>query len=149
MGIFRRTVHDVDERGKLYYLINAFIGAYNRRTDVLAKVSGGSSNNLEVLNAINILSRKVDTMASNIDRIEREASDAAENVKLVRAAVDDLIGVITGLKTEVADLRLQVEQGQLDQARLDAAASMLEQADADIDAIVLPPTPTPEPAPEG
>ena len=33
-----KTVHEVDSRGTLYYLINAFIGAYNRRTDAL---SGG------------------------------------------------------------------------------------------------------------
>lgn len=90
------------------------------------------------------LERKVDTMSSNIDRIEKEAADAAENVKLVKTALDGLGTIITDLKTEVADLRTQIEQGQLDQARLDAAATMLEKADEDIDALVLPPTPTPE-----
>lgn len=95
------------------------------------------------------LSRKVDIMSSNIERIEKEAADAAENVKLVKAAQDGLGEIITGLKNEIADLKNQIAQGQLDQARLDAAATMLEKADDDIDALVLPPAPQPEPAPEG
>lgn len=105
-------------------------------------------DNAGILAAINNLDGKVNIMSSNIDRIEKEAADAAENVGLVRTAVEDLKTVVSGLKTEVADLRTQVEQGQLDQARLDAAASMLEKADEDIDAIVLPPPPV-QPAPEG
>lgn len=95
------------------------------------------------------LNRKVDIMSSNIERIEKEAADAAENVKLVKAAQDGLGEIITGLKNEIADLKNQIAQGQLDQARLDAAATMLEKADDDIDALVLPPAPQPEPAPEG
>ena len=132
-------VHDVEETSKLYYLLNAFIGAYNRRTDALKGGNGG--NNSEVLTAINNLSRKVDTMSSNIDRIEKEAADAAENVKLVKAALDSLGTTVTDLKTLVSDLQAQIAQGQLDQARLDAAASTLEKADDDLDALVLPAAP--------
>lgn len=33
------SYHEVDQRGSLYYLINAFIGAYNRRTDVMERNS--------------------------------------------------------------------------------------------------------------
>lgn len=104
--------------------------------------SHGSGNNLEVLTAINNLDRKVDTMSSNIDRIEKEAADAAENVGLVRTALDTLNTTVSELKIVVADLQSQVAQGQVDQARLDAAAAKLEQADVDLDALVLPPTPT-------
>lgn len=100
-----------------------------------------------ILTAINNLDGKVNTMSSNIDRIEKEAMDAAENVGLVRAALETLNTTVSELKTTVADLRKQVEQGQLDQTRLDAAASALEKADDDLDALVLPPTP--EPSPEG
>jgi uncharacterized coiled-coil protein SlyX len=32
-----KTEHEIDSRGSLYYLINAAIGAYNRRTDAQAK----------------------------------------------------------------------------------------------------------------
>jgi len=32
-----KTEQEVDSRGSLYYLINAFIGAYNRRTDMESK----------------------------------------------------------------------------------------------------------------
>lgn len=31
--------YEIDSRGSLYYLINAFIGAYNRRTDVMERNS--------------------------------------------------------------------------------------------------------------
>lgn len=35
---------EVGKSGNLYYLINAFIGAYNRRTDALVNAGGGSNN---------------------------------------------------------------------------------------------------------
>jgi hypothetical protein len=41
----RRTdklVQEIEKQGNVYFLLNAFIGAYNRRTDVLAKGTGGS-----------------------------------------------------------------------------------------------------------
>lgn len=137
-----RMVHDVEVDSKLYFLINAFIGAYNRRTDMLAK-GGSGGDNSEVLTAINNLSRKVDTMSSNIDRIEKEAADIAEDVGLVKTALDTLNGTVSELKAVVADLQAQVTQGQVDQARLDAAAASLEKADDDLDALVLPGAPTP------
>lgn len=93
------------------------------------------------------LERKVDTMSSNIDRIEKEAADAAENVGLVRTAMEELKAVSEAMKTEIQALKDQVTQGQLDQARLDQAAATFEKADDDMDALVLPGTP-PEPQPE-
>lgn len=137
--ITRRYIHEVSKDGALYFLLNSLIGAYNRRTDVLAKGTG--NDNSQVLQAINNLNRKVDTMSSNIDRIEKEAADMAENVALVRTALDGLNTTITDLRGLVADLQAQVAQGQLDQARLDAAAATLEKADEDIDALVLPAPP--------
>lgn len=103
----------------------------------------------QVLIAINNLDRKVDKMSSNLDRIEKEAADAAENVGLIRTAVEELNAASTAMKDEIAALKEQVAKGQLDQARLDAAAAVFEKADEDIDAIVLSPTPAPEPTPEG
>lgn len=116
--------------------------------DALKSPGGGTGDNTEVLTAINNLSRKVDVMSSNIDRIEKEAADAAENVGLIRTAVEDLRAASDAMKAEIADLKAQVAQGQLDQARLDAAAATFEKADDDIDAIVLPGTPPVEPTPE-
>ncbi|HEX7333427.1 MAG TPA: hypothetical protein VF290_18125 [Pyrinomonadaceae bacterium] len=147
------SIHEIRKIGNLYFLINAFIGAYNRRTDVLAQ--GGNSQfpdlqmmaaRLETIHSLIFeLNRKVETMSSNIDRIEKEAADAAENVGLVRAALETLNTTVTELKSTVADLKQQVAQGQLDQARLDAAAAALEKADEDMDALVLPPAPPTEP----
>lgn len=113
------------------------------------KSKGGSADNTEVLNAINNLDRKVDTMSSNIDRIEKEAADMAENVGLIRTAIDEVKATSEAMKAEIAALKDQVAQGQLNEARLDAAAAVFEKADDDIDAIVLPSTPPVEPAPEG
>lgn len=79
-------------------------------------------------------------MSTNIERIEKEAADAAENVELVKTALETLNTTVTDLKGVVADLQAQLAQGQLDQARLDAAASALEKADNDMDALVMPPT---------
>jgi methyl-accepting chemotaxis protein len=111
---------------------------------VAASLKG--NNNSEVLAAIHNLSRKVDQMSSNIDRIEKEAADAAENVGLVRTAIEDLKAAGADMKAEIASLKEQVAQGQLDQARLDDAAATFEKADDDIDAIVLPSAPTETPA---
>jgi chromosome segregation ATPase len=138
-----KVIHEVEEKSKLYFLLSSLIGAYNRRTDVLAK--GASTDNSQVLTAISNLSRKVDTMSSNIDRIEKEAADAAENVGLVRTAIEELKAASEAMQTEIASLKDQVAKGQLDQARLDAAAAAFEKADDDIDAIVLPGAPPAEP----
>lgn len=99
----------------------------------------------EILTSLNNLHRKVDQMSSNLDRIEKEAADMAENVGLIRTAVEGLNAASDAMKAEIAALKEQVAKGQLDQARLDAAAAVFEKADDDIDAIVLPPAPTPEP----
>jgi len=122
---FSKSNVEISKSGNLYFLLNALIGAYNRRTDVLARDGADGS---EVLTAINNLSRKVDTMSSNIDRIEKEAADLAEDVTIIKAAQGEL-------KALVADLKAQVAQGQIDQARLDAAATKLEQVDDDLDAL--------------
>lgn len=137
-------IHEIRKAGNLYFLLNAFIGAYNRRTDAMERVMERGGNEA-VLTAINNLDRKVDQMSSNIDRIEKEAADAAENVGLVRTAVEGLQAASDAMKTEIASLKEQVAQGQLDQARLDAAAATFEKADDDIDAIVLPSAPPAEP----
>ena len=34
-----KLVLEIDARGSLYFLLNALIGAYNRRTDVMAEES--------------------------------------------------------------------------------------------------------------
>lgn len=117
--------------------------------DRLIKAIEDSVQLSQVLIAINNLDRKVDKMSSNLDRIEKEAADAAENVGLIRTAVEELNAASTAMKDEIVALKEQVAKGQLDQARLDAAAAVFEKADEDIDAIVLPPTPASEPTPEG
>jgi len=105
-----------------------------------------NSDSSQVLTAISKVDGKVDVMSSNIDRLEKEAADAAENVGLVRTAIEELKAASSAMKDEIAALKDQVAKGQLDQGRLDAAVSVFEKADDDIDSIVLPGTP---PSPEG
>lgn len=131
--------HRVETDSPLHKLLTAYLEAYQERTELWSNDS--------VLQAIYQLSGKVDVMSSNIDRIEKEAADAAENVGLVRTAIEDLKAASTAMQAEIAALKEQVAQGQLDQARLDAAATVFEKVDDDIDAIVMPGTPAPEPEP--
>ena len=171
------VIHRIEKEGTFFYILNAFLGAYNRRTDVIARqASGGDTQKLDAIlknqttitdmlsplggvpATIGLIDKRsttihglifdlkgiLETMSSNIDRIEKEAADAAENVGLVRTAVEELKATSEAMKTEIAALKEQVAKGQLDQARLDAAASVFEKADEDIDAIVLPGTPAPE-----
>lgn len=32
-----KVIHEVEKAGNLYFLLNAFLGAYNRRTDVMER----------------------------------------------------------------------------------------------------------------
>lgn len=138
-GPSTRLVLEVPLNGNLDKVLRLLVDA----------LKGNGGDNSQVIEAINNLGRKVDNMSSNLDRIEKEAADAAENVGLVRTAIEELKSASAAMQAEIAALKEQVAQGQLDQARLDAAAATFEKADDDIDAIVLPGTPTPEPAPEG
>jgi len=85
--------------------------------------------------AINNLTKGFEEMSSNIDRIEQEATDLTEDAVVIKQALADL-------KATVEDLKAQVAAGQLDQARLDAAAAKLEKVDDDLDALTAPTPPT-------
>lgn len=137
------TIVKVEQQSRTFKLLLDFLEAYKERT----KAWSGDDNadNSQVLTTIKTLERKVDTMSSNIERIEKEAADAAENARLIRAAVEDLKLVAEGMKTEITALKDQLAQGQLDQARLAAAATVFEQADNDTDAVLASLNPSSEP----
>lgn len=113
----------------------------------LAQGNGGNNAPVltQILTALQTLDRKVDAMSSNIERIEKEAAELAEDVTQVRAAIDGLKASQAELQALVTSLQERVAKGQIDQARLDAAATVLEKVDDDLDAITLPGTPTPTP----
>lgn len=140
-------------------LIAGLTGAINAHAIAISKLADNPEfppdlafvpQRLEIVHGLLFeLNRKVDTMSSNLDRIEREAADAAANVEMVKTALDGLRTVSEQMKAEIASLKEQVERGQLDQARLDAAAAKFEKADDDLDALVLPPAGGGETPPEG
>lgn len=130
-------------------LIAGLTGAINAHAIAISKLAENPEfppdlafvpQRLEIIHGLLFeLNRKVDTMSTNIDRIEKEAADAAENVELVKTALEGLRTVSEQMKAEIASLREQVAKGQIDQTRLDAAAAKFEKADDDLDALVLPP----------
>lgn len=152
----------VPDNGNLNRLITGLTSAINAHAAAISKLADVQANSqfppdlafvpqrLETVHGLIFeLHRKVDTMSSNLDRIEKEAADAAANVELVRTALEGLRTVSEQMKAEIASLKQQVEQGQLDQARLDAAAAKFEKADDDLDALVLPPAPGGDNPPDG
>lgn len=140
LQMIRERLGPADTKLSLHQVLSHIERTLHTGLQVLAANSGGGDNS-EVLTAINNLDRKVTTMSSNIDRIEKEAADAAENVGLVRTAIEELKTISTNMQTEITALKEQVAQGQIDQARLEAAAATFEKADEDMDALVLPSTP--------
>jgi hypothetical protein len=85
MALFRRTVHEVSkEGGNLYFLINAFIGAYNRRTDAISgglkaialALSTPQDNSAEVQRLINESTKQVhaqvEALKSALDQSNKE-----------------------------------------------------------------------------
>lgn len=70
---FRRTdklVQEVEKQGNIYFLLNALIGAYNRRTDVLA--NGSNTSELE----------------SKIDRLSVEIATVKAQLELILESID-------------------------------------------------------------
>jgi hypothetical protein len=65
---FRRTdklIQEIEKEGSLYFLLNALIGAYNRRTDILAK----GTDNSELENKIDRLSQEIATIGARLELI--------------------------------------------------------------------------------
>lgn len=95
----RRHVHDISTEGTIFFLLNALIGAYNRRTDVLAKAGGG--DNSQLLTVINNLDRKVDRfMATQEERLQailvavKTVKQMLADLKTNNPAIEDEIAAI-------------------------------------------------------
>lgn len=132
-------VHEIKKNGNIYYLINAFIGAYNRRTDTL---SGGGDNS-QVLQAINNLSRKVDEFMATQEERLREVKTKLDNIQ---SGVDRTQEQLAELKRNNPDLDDEI-------SAIEATVSAI---DTDVNPVIEPPVGggetgggTTEPAPEG
>jgi stress-induced morphogen len=74
-----KTFHEVEKAGNLYYLINAFIGAYNRRTDALSSglhaialaLSTPQDNSAEV-------QKQIDSLVAQLNASTAEVKDAID-----------------------------------------------------------------------
>lgn len=116
--ITRKYLHEVEEKSKLYFLLNSFIGAYNRRTDVLAKSSGG--NNSDVLTAINnltiLVKEKFMGLKEDFQTLQGKF-DGLESASL--AVADD----IAALKNEISEAN---DRANIDLSPLMARADKIE-----------------------
>lgn len=107
MGIFRETVHEVAKQGNFYYLFNAFIGAYNRRTDVLGKMSSGGDNS-QVLTAIN-----------NLTNLTREIfMGLKEDFETLKSKFDSLDSATQAVADDIAALKSEIKEAN-DRANID------------------------------
>jgi len=113
-------IHGIEEKGGLFKLLNNWLIAYRARTEAWQGSSegagtgaGGSTNptidlikqELSIVHGMIFdLTGKVESMSTNIDRIEKEAADIAADVPVIKQALEDL-------KTLVSDLKAQLAQG--------------------------------------
>lgn len=63
------TIHEIRKTGNLYFLINAFIGAYNRRTDVMERA-------VKLDERVKAITHKLDTAGNQLrDAVDKNQPD--------------------------------------------------------------------------
>lgn len=70
----------IDKDGSLYFLINALIGAYNRRTDTMATAYNRRTDVMEASTDLSI-QRKIDALTSRVDIQAKAIDKAVDDVK--------------------------------------------------------------------
>lgn len=162
---FRRTdklVQEIEKQGNVYFLLNAFIGAYNRRTDVLAKGTGSdvSAKLDEILEAVRgvqlpdvgFINAKLDLalellegdngVIKTITNLQREVSESM-------ATQEERLRAIQGQMTSIADgvnkLQAQLADLKLNNPELDDEISAIETTAKEIGEDLNPSTPPAEP----
>lgn len=86
MTVFGRTTHEVGKEGSnLYFLINAFIGAYNRRTDALTR-------------SATVLSSGIEAIALALSTGEDNSAEIAKLTSQIRASREALQTAINNQK---------------------------------------------------
>jgi hypothetical protein len=89
---FRRTdklVQEVEKTGNLYFLFNALIGAYNRRTDVLAKGANGDDS----------------TKLDSIIEMLRGLAHLPADISLIKEKLDLIHGLLTSPQPKPLEVR--------------------------------------------
>lgn|SRR6185369_10954760 len=78
-----RQIHEIPKEGSLYFLLNSLLGAYNRRTDVMAKQPIGDTSISQKLDAIIEMQR-------NQASVPDDLALAKEELSLIHVLVADL-----------------------------------------------------------
>lgn len=102
MGVDNIT--EVRKSGNLFFLINSFIGAYNRRTDVLAQASGGSQ-----FPDLSLMAARLETIHGLVFELDRKVNEfmstQEERLRNVQSALSGIADGINTLQQQVADLK--------------------------------------------
>lgn len=84
MGERNTVVVGIEKAGSLFFLLNAFLGAFNRRTDVLAVASKDISKSILALaQAVGkddpVLQAKLDALTEDLKVTREKTQDAIDN----------------------------------------------------------------------
>lgn len=141
--ITRRYVHEISKEGSIYFLLSAFLGAYNRRTDLWQPVAGG--DNSQVLAAINNLTNLVEEKFMGLKEDFEALSGKFDGLESATLAVAD---DIAALKNEISEAN---DRANIDLSPLMARADNIEAglraavgSQAGSDPAAPPVEPTPE-----
>lgn len=107
------VIHRIEKEGSFYYLLNAFLGAYNRRTDMLAKAPIGDTS----------IAQKLDTILKNQAAIldgQQSLAIAVADVPFMKEEVSTIHGIVASLdktaelQKEIDELTAQLNAGNAD-----------------------------------
>lgn len=131
-------IHEIRKNGNIFFLINAFIGAYNRRTDVLAQ-SGNSQ-----FPDLTLIAARLETVHGLVFDLNRKVDEfmatQEERLRGVKTKLDAIQSGVDKIQQQLADLKANNPE-------LDDEISAIEATAAAIDTDVNPVTPEPEPTP--
>ncbi len=98
-------LHRVEKEGTFYFLLNAFLGAYNRRTDMLARGGIGETSISQKLEAIIEMLRSQGGVPAELALVKEELS-------LIHGLVSDLTNPPSQVEPEpFTPLRVEPESG--------------------------------------
>lgn len=119
------VIHRIEKEGTLQYLLSAFLGAYNRRTDMMAKPPIGDPSILQKLDTI------IETQAAILDKLGSITINVAD-VPFMKEEVGTIHGLVVDLGNE-AELQKQIDEltAQLNAGTADVKSAIDEQNKGD------------------
>lgn len=163
-----RRIHDVPEKGTLQFLLNAFLGAYNRRTDVLARgASGGDTQKLDAIlknqttiidmlsplgsvpNTLGLMETRSETTHGIVfelqqfnGKVDEFMATQEERLRAVKGKLDAIQSGVDKIQQQLADLKANNPELDDEISAIEETAAAI---DTDVNPAAVPPTPTEPP----